>query len=123
MTDGVVVDDVVPGSPAADAQLQKAMSFEKFDGHDVKNFPALRSLVSQVELNKKVDLEIVRNGKPMKVDDRDQGATGRLSDRARPSPAAAARRSHRPQTPTAPQARSEDRSAGELPRPRFTWVN
>ncbi|MBA2743063.1 MAG: trypsin-like peptidase domain-containing protein, partial [Chthoniobacterales bacterium] len=66
-TDGVVVEDVIPGSPAADAQLQRGDVIRKFNGHDVKSFPALRSLVSQVELNKKVELELVRNGKPLKV--------------------------------------------------------
>jgi serine protease Do len=65
--EGVVVDDVVPGSPAAAAQLQKGDVILKFDGHDVKNFPALRHLVSQAEVGKQIDLEINRNGKPMKV--------------------------------------------------------
>jgi len=65
--DGVVVDEVVPGSPAANAQLQKGDVIRKFDGRDVKNIAQLRSLVSQVELNKKVDLEVVRGGKPIKV--------------------------------------------------------
>src|SRR6476469_9244311 len=64
---GVVVDDVVPGSPAAEAQLQKGDVIRKFNGHDVRNFLQLRTLVSQVDLNKKVDLEVVRGGKPMKV--------------------------------------------------------
>jgi serine protease Do len=66
-TEGVVVDEVVPGSPAADARLQKGDVIRKFNGRDVKNLPQLRSLVSQVELNKKVDLELVRDGKSMKV--------------------------------------------------------
>lgn len=65
--EGVVVDEVLPGSPAAQGQLQKGDLIRKFDGHDVKNFSALRSLVAQTELNKTVDLEVVRNGKPMKV--------------------------------------------------------
>jgi len=65
--DGVVVDDVVPGSPAAAAQLQKGDVIRKFDGRDVKTISQLRSLVSQVALNKKVDLEVVRGGKEMKV--------------------------------------------------------
>lgn len=65
--DGVVVDDVVPGSPAADAHLQKGDVIRKFNGHDVKNFLQLRTYVSQVELNKTVDLEIDRDGKPVKV--------------------------------------------------------
>jgi serine protease Do len=66
-SEGVVVDDVVPGSPAADAQLQKGDVILKFNGHDVKNFPELRMLVSQAELNKKIELEVERNGKPLKV--------------------------------------------------------
>src|ERR1700682_2784614 len=65
--DGVVIDDVVPGSPAAQAQLQKGDIIRKFNGHEVKSFPELRSLVSQVELNKNVELDVLRNGKPMKV--------------------------------------------------------
>ena len=65
--DGVVVDDIIPGSPAAQAQLQKGDVIQKFNGHDVKSFPELRMLVSQVELNKKVELEVMRNGKPLKV--------------------------------------------------------
>jgi serine protease Do len=64
---GVVVDDIVAGSPAAEARLEKGDVIRKFNGHDVKNLTQLRSLVSQVELNKKVDLGIVRQGKPMNV--------------------------------------------------------
>lgn len=65
--EGVVVEDVVPGSPAADAQLQKGDVILKFDGHDVKNFPDLRTLVAQEELNKKIEIDIKRNGASMKV--------------------------------------------------------
>ena len=65
--DGVIVDDVLPGSPAAQAQLQKGDIIRKFDGRDVKSFSALRSLLAQTELNKTVELEIVRKGKPMTV--------------------------------------------------------
>lgn len=65
--DGVVVGDVLPGSPAADAHLQKGDVIRKFNGREVKNFPELRSLVAQAELNKKIDVEVVRDGKPVKV--------------------------------------------------------
>src|ERR1700738_3857347 len=58
--EGVVIDDIVPGSPAAQAQLQKGDVIRKFNGHEVKSFPELRSLVSQVELNKNVELEVFR---------------------------------------------------------------
>lgn len=66
-TDGVIIDDVVPGSPAAQAQLQKGDVIRRFNGHDVKSLTVLRSLVSQVELNKNVELEVVRDGQPIKV--------------------------------------------------------
>ena len=65
--EGVVVDQVEPGSPAADAKIQKGDIIQKFNGREVKSITQLRSLVSQMELNKKVDLEVVRGGKPMKV--------------------------------------------------------
>jgi serine protease Do len=65
--EGVIVDQVVPGSPAAEAQLQKGDVIRKFNGHEIKNFPALRSLVAQAQLSKNVELEIVRDGKPLKV--------------------------------------------------------
>jgi serine protease Do len=65
--EGVVVDAVVPDSPAAEAKLQKGDVIRKFDGHDVKSLLQLRTLISQVEPNKKVELEIARDGNPMKV--------------------------------------------------------
>ena len=63
----VVVDEIIPGSPADDAHLQKGDVIRKFDGHEVKSFADLRNLVSQADLNKKVELEIERGGKPMTV--------------------------------------------------------
>jgi serine protease Do len=66
-TEGVTVAEVVPGSPAAQAGVQPGDVIRKFDGRDVNNFNALRSLVAQTQLNKQVELEIVRSGKPVKV--------------------------------------------------------
>jgi serine protease Do len=65
--DGVTVADVMPGSPAAEAGVQAGDVIQKFDGRDVKNFGALRTLVAQTPLNKQVDLEVLRNGKPLKM--------------------------------------------------------
>jgi serine protease Do len=62
-----VVEEVMPGSPAAQAQLQPGDIIRKFNGRDVKNMVALKNMVGQTELDKNVDLEIVRNGKPLKV--------------------------------------------------------
>ena len=66
-TEGVTVAEVMAGSPAAQAGVQPGDAVRKFDGHEVKNFSALRSLVAQTQLNKQVELEIVRDGKPLKV--------------------------------------------------------
>src|SRR5215211_1035911 len=65
--EGVVVEDVVPGSPAAEAQLQRGDVIKKFNGREIRSFAELRSLVSQAELNKRVELEVERNGRPVKV--------------------------------------------------------
>src|SRR5881409_3060568 len=65
--DGVVVDEIVPGSPAEDARLQQGDVIRKFDGREVRSFADLRNLISQADLNKKVELEIVRAGKTMSV--------------------------------------------------------
>jgi len=66
-TTGVIVADVVTGSPAAEAGIQPGDVILKFDGHDIKNFAALRTLVAQTRLNKKVEVEVLRDGKPLKV--------------------------------------------------------
>ena len=65
--EGVVVDQVMAGSAAAQAQLQPGDVIRKFNGRDVKTIIALRNMVGQTELNKNVELEIVRDGKPLKV--------------------------------------------------------
>jgi len=65
--DGVTVAGVIAGSPAAQAGIQSGDVIRKFDGRDVKNFNALRILVAQTQLNKQVELEIERDGKPIKV--------------------------------------------------------
>src|SRR5881398_1813180 len=65
--EGVTVDQIVPGSPAAQAKLQRGDVIRKFNGREVKNINALRSMVAQTELNKNVELEIIRDGKPLNV--------------------------------------------------------
>ena len=65
--EGVVVEEVMPGSPAAQAQLQPGDIIRKFNGREIKNMVALKNMVGQTELNRNVELEIVRNGKPLNV--------------------------------------------------------
>src|SRR5207249_11937328 len=50
--EGVIVDQIVPGSPAVQAKLQRGDVIRKFNGREVKNINALRSMVAQTELNK-----------------------------------------------------------------------
>jgi serine protease Do len=64
---GVVVEEVMPGSPAAQAQLQPGDIIRKFNGSDVNNIVGLRNMVGQAELDKNVELGILRDGKPLKV--------------------------------------------------------
>ena len=106
-TDGVVVEDVIPGSPAAQAQLQPGDVIRKFDGKEVKSFPALRSLVSQVELNKKVEVELVRNGKPLTVatEIKEQPIDYQT---ARTAPRQQAPQQPSPQTPTDPTSPDDE---------------
>ena len=64
---GVVVAAVVPNSPASAAQIQRGDVIQKFDGHEVRNIAELRRFVSQVELDKKVEVQVARNGKPVTI--------------------------------------------------------
>jgi serine protease Do len=91
-SEGVVIEEVVPGSPAAQAQLQRGDVIRKFNGRDVKNIYALRNVLAQTELNKNVELEIVRAGKPLKVTTQvkeqpvDYETSGVLPRRGQPQP-------------------------------------
>jgi serine protease Do len=102
-SEGVIVEEVMPGSPAAQAQLQRGDIIRKFNGRDVKNIYALRSILAQAELNKNVELEIVRVGKPLKVTTQikeqpvDYETSGVAPRRGRPQPQA--------QTPAQPSDR------------------
>ena len=70
--------------------MQPGDVIRKFDGREVRTLRGAAQSVSQAELEKKVELEIVRNGKPMTGGDGDQGAAGRLPDGARDAAPAAA---------------------------------
>jgi serine protease Do len=109
-TEGVVVDDVVPASPADEAQMKKGDMIRKFDGHDVKTFNELRTLISQVELNKKIEIEVTRNGKTLKLataikEEPVDYKTTRINPRESPTPS-------RRQTPAEPEDQPDD--AGPL---------
>jgi serine protease Do len=104
---GVVIDQIIPGSPAAQAQLQPGDVIRKFNGRDVKTIGTLRNIVAQTELNKNVELEIVRDGKPLKVttqikeQPQDYQTSGVLPRRA-------------PSQPQTPQQSNEEAASGPL---------
>jgi len=97
--DGVIVDDVIPNSPASEAKLKRDDVIKKFNGHTVRNLTELRSLVSQAELNKKVDVEVVRNGSTMTVSAEIKEQPADLTARNNP---------RQPQTPQQPQDQQPD---------------
>ena len=66
-TSGVVVAAVMPDSPAAEAQVKRGDVIQKFDGHDVHNILELQRLVSLTDLNRKVELQVDRNGKSLNL--------------------------------------------------------
>ena len=106
--EGVVVEEVMPGSPAAQAQLQPGDIIRKFNGRDVKNMVALKNMVGQTELDKNVELEVLRNGKPLKVTTQIKEQpidyqSARVSPRRAPS---------QPQTPGRPN--DQETSSGPL---------
>jgi len=101
-TDGVIVDGVFPNSPASEAKLKQDDVIKKFNDHSVRNIVELRSLVSQTEINKKVDIEVVRDGKTMKLttEIREQPADY-LTSRNNTNP-------RQPQTPQQPDDQQQD---------------
>jgi serine protease Do len=108
-TEGVVVDDVVPASPADEAQMRKGDVIRKFNGHEVKTFNELRTFISQVELNKKVEIEVTRNGKTLKLaaaikEEPVDYKTTRVNPRESPTPS-------RRQTPAEPEDQPDEAGA------------
>src|SRR3954470_13276439 len=109
--DGVLIQDVVANSPASEAKLQPGDVIKKFNGREIHSFPELRSLIGQAELNKKVDLEVERNGKRTTVSTEikerpaDYATSGVLPRRQQPSP---------PQTPVQPDENNNESESGSL---------
>ncbi len=64
---GVVVDQVTPASPAAESDVQSGDVLQKFDGQNIESFSQLLELVAVTELNRNVELDLVRNSKPVKT--------------------------------------------------------
>jgi len=62
---GVLVNDVVPDSPAAEAGVQELDVITAFDGRPVEGTRGLQELVEQSTIGQKHTLTVLREGKPL----------------------------------------------------------
>ena len=67
-SNGVIITDVVPKGPAADAGIQKNDLIRKIDGNPVKDNQDLLGMIASRKPGETVKLEILRGGATMKVD-------------------------------------------------------
>jgi serine protease Do len=66
-TYGALVNDVVPGSPAAKSGILQGDVITSFDGSTIKDVRQLQRMVGETPVGKRVEVELYRNGKPLKV--------------------------------------------------------
>lgn len=64
---GALVASVTPGSPAAKAGLRAGDLIVRFDGRDVSTMRGLPRLVAQTPIGKKVDVDLMRDGRSERV--------------------------------------------------------
>ena len=64
---GTLITGVMPGTPAEKAGLQKGDVVLKLNGEVVENSNALRNEIADARADATVELELVRNGAPMKM--------------------------------------------------------
>ena len=67
IADGVVIDAVQEGGPAAKADLRKGDIVVKANGREVNSVASLRNLVAMVRPGKTVELDVYRDGKPKSI--------------------------------------------------------
>jgi S1-C subfamily serine protease len=67
ITDGVVVTQVDPGTPAAQAGLQQGDVITQFDSQKIDQDHSLQNLLFTRKVGDTVTLTIMRSGKPMTV--------------------------------------------------------
>jgi serine protease Do len=64
---GALVNDVVAGSPAAKAGIQQGDVITAFGGTTMKDVRQLQRTVGETPIGKRVEVELYRDGKPLKV--------------------------------------------------------
>ncbi len=64
---GALVAEVIKGSPAEAAGIERGDVIVKFDDQEVKDEAHLSRLAAATKVGKKVDIQLIRNGKPKEV--------------------------------------------------------
>ena len=64
---GALVSDIMSGSPAEKAGLKQGDVITRFGGKDIKDARQLQMLVADTQAGQKVEMDVVRNGKPLKL--------------------------------------------------------
>ncbi|HUS23573.1 MAG TPA: DegQ family serine endoprotease [Candidatus Binatia bacterium] len=64
---GVLVTQVVSGSPAAKAGIKREDILVEANGRELRDFQTLRNLVGVMKVGDSVDLKVLRDGKPLNV--------------------------------------------------------
>jgi serine protease Do len=67
VVDGVVIEAVQEGGPAAKADLKKGDIVTKVDGRVITSVAGMRNAVAMVRPGKTLDLDVYRNGKPLQI--------------------------------------------------------
>ncbi len=65
---GALVSGVEPNSAAANAGIKSGDVIIKYNGKEIKNILYLRSLVKGTEINKEVEMVVIRDGKELTLD-------------------------------------------------------
>jgi serine protease Do len=66
-TDGALVSEIVPDSPASQAKLMSGDIITKFDGKVIENTSTLRNIVAATPIGKTVQLEVLRDKKTVTI--------------------------------------------------------
>jgi serine protease Do len=64
---GALVSDVISGSPAAQAGIRQGDVITRFDGKELKDSRQLQLMVAETAAGKKVEIELYREGKPLRL--------------------------------------------------------
>ena len=67
-TDGALVGDVIPNSPAEKAGIKRGDVIVRFDNHEVKTMESLPKIVGSTTPGKAVKVEVIRDGKRKVLD-------------------------------------------------------